>query len=518
MPEGGHAGGDEVSASGWRRWLALGFTLSTVTLVVIDSTVLIVSVARIIEDLDTDVVGVQWCFTGYAVVFASGLVIAGRLGDMYGPRRMVLLGTTLFGVGSLIAALSQSLPMLLLGQSLIEGIGAALLVPNTLSLIARTFSGRSRIAAFSAYATSLGAAASVGPVLGGYLTSEHSWRWAFGINVILAPVVFVGLLVTTSRDPAAGGRQRLDVRGALLIAGGMFLLVFGLSQGGVYGWWAPTAPVTIGDLEVWGASAPISVVPIALLCGVALLVAFCRTEIGLERRAAHPLFEFSQFRLRTFRLANLSTFFSAFGQLGVAVSLALYLQDVKGLSPLQNGLWVAPANVALLFGAPFGGWMSRRTDATTTLRVGVVGQIVGLGYLVVTVPMDVPYANVLPGFLVYGFATGLYSSQLTRVMLNDIAPSRSGAASGMNQTARQVATALGVATMGMVFAVVSAAYGLDSALRPPLTVAMGTLAISALFVWRLPRIDARPPEVSEAPGAPELSPPGRAGVVPGPIG
>jgi EmrB/QacA subfamily drug resistance transporter len=495
MPEGGHEGGEAgTGASGVRRWLALGFTLSTVTLVVIDSTVLIVSIARIIEDLDTNVAGVQWCFTGYAVVFASGLVIAGRLGDMFGPRRMVLVGTVMFGTGSLIAALSQSLPMLLLGQSLIEGLGAALLVPNTLSVIARTFSGRSRIAAFTAYATSLGAAASIGPVLGGFLTSNYSWRWAFGINVILAPIVLIGLLVTTTRDPAPAGRQQLDVRGALMIASGMFLLVFGLSQGEVYGWWSPTSPLTIGDTDVWGASAPISIVPIALLAGAVLLFVFVRTEVALERRAAHPLFEFSQFRLRTFRLANLSTFCSAFGQLGVAVSMALYLQEAKGLSPLENGLWVAPANVALLFGAPFGGWVSRRTDATTSMRIGVVGQICGLAIVTLTVPTDLSYWYVLPGMLIYGFCTGLYSSQLTRVMLNDIDPSRAGVASGMNQTARQVATAFGVATMGTVFAVVAAAHGVDSALRPPLTIAMGTLALSALVVWRLPRIDSGPAE------------------------
>jgi EmrB/QacA subfamily drug resistance transporter len=508
MPEGGDGGGEVRSATSLRRWLALGFTLSTVTLVVIDSTVLIVSIARIIEDLDTDVAGVQWCFTGYAVVFASGLVIAGRLGDMFGPRRMVLLGTVMFGVGSLIAALSQSLPMLLLGQSLIEGLGAALLVPNTLSVIARTFSGRSRIAAFSAYATSLGAAASVGPVLGGYLTSEHSWRWAFGINVILAPIVFIGLLATTSRDPSPAGRQRLDVRGALMIATGMFLLVFGLSQGEIYGWWSPTAPFTVGETEVWGTSAPVSVVPVSLLAGALLLAAFVRTEVSLERRAAHPLFEFSQFRLRTFRLANLSTFFSAFGQLGVAVSLALFLQEAKGLSPLENGLWVAPANVALLFGAPFGGWVSRRTDATTSMRIGVVGQICGLGMVMLTVPTDLSYWYVLPGMLVYGFCTGLYSSQLTRVMLNDIDPSRAGVASGMNQTARQIATAFGVATMGTVFAAVAASHGVDSALRPPLVVAMGTLTLSALVVWRLPRIDA--PVADE----PDAAPAGRAEVIP----
>jgi EmrB/QacA subfamily drug resistance transporter len=483
-----------------RRWLALGLVLLAVVLPVIDNTVLTVSVPRIMADLDTDITGAQWLFTTYALVFASGLVIAGRLGDMHGPRRMVIIGSVLFGTGSLIAALAPTLPIMIVGLGAIEGMGAALLVPNTTSLIARTFHGRERVTAFAAHAMTIGAAASIAPLLGGYLTTYHSWRWAFGVNVIVAPIVILGLLSTTTPDGAKGDRQRLDVRGALLIASGTFLVVFGLSQGETYGWWRPTGALTIAGRDVWPATAPISIVPLALIAGVALIVVFYRAEVALERRDAHPLFEFSQFRHRTFRLANLATFFMAFGQLGVAISVSLFLQESRGMTPLENGLWVFPSGLAILAGAPFGGWASRRIGAVNTMRIGGTLTVVNLLLIAAALSSDVPYVGALPWFLLYGFGSGMVASQLTRVMLNDIAPHRAGAASGINMAARQTATALGVATIGTIFATVAANSGIHAALWPAMGTAACTLAVSVLVIWRIPRIepDAQPTDVLHA--------------------
>ena len=283
-----------------RRWWTLAITLLAVAVTVIDNTVLTVAIPQIIHDLDTTVTGVQWVFTGYALTFASLLVIGGRLGDIYGPRRILIIGVTLFGIGSLIAALSTSLPMLILGEAVIEGAGAALLVPSTLSIVAHTFEGRERAIAFAAWATAIGAAAALGPVLGGYLTTYQSWRWAFGINVVIAPVVVVGSLLVTPRD-SRGERQRLDLRGAALIASGMFLVVFALSQGGIYGWWTPQHDYSIGGTVVWPTSAPVSIIVVALLAGAGILTLFVRTELVLERQRRDPLFQFSQFRFLTFR-------------------------------------------------------------------------------------------------------------------------------------------------------------------------------------------------------------------------
>jgi EmrB/QacA subfamily drug resistance transporter len=499
-----------------RRWITLSVLILSVIIVVLDTTVLNVAIPSMLRDLETTIPSLEWVISGYALTLASLLIVGGRLGDLFGHRRLFVIGLILFGIGSFIAGLAPNVGLLILGEAVIEGTGAALMVPSTLALLSGSFQGRERAAAFAAWGAAMGGAAAFGPLIGGFLTTNYSWRWAFGINVVVAAVAIVGAMLFIRKSEPTGDRTAIDVLGAVLVACGTFLVVFGLSQGETYGWWRPTGALTIAGRDVWPATAPISIVPIALLAGVALIVVFYRAEAALERRDAHPLFEFSQFRHRTFRLANIATFFMAFGQLGVAISVSLFLQESRGMTPLENGLWVFPSGLAILVGAPFGGWASRRIGAVNTMRIGGSLTVVNLLLIAAALSSDLPYAGALPWFLLYGFGSGMVASQLTRVMLNDIAPSRSGAASGMNQTARQLATALGVATMGTVFAVVSAAYGLESALRPPLTVAMGTLTISLLFVWRLPRIDARPPEGSEAPGSPGVSM-GLPGAVPDPI-
>lgn len=480
-----------------RRWWTLAFSLLAVTITVIDNTVLTVSIPRIMNDLDTNVTGVQWVFTGYALTFASMLVIGGRLGDIHGPRRIVIIGASLFGIGSLLAAVSTTMSMLILGEALIEGVGAALLVPNTLSLIARSFEGRERAFAFATWATALGAAAALGPVLGGFLTTYYSWRWAFGINVIIAPVMVLGMAFLVSRNIGGGDRQRLDVRGAVLIAAGTFLVVFGLSQGETYGWWVPIRSFTLAGRDVWPTSAPVSIVPFAFLAGVVLLYAFVRSELTLERQGRHPLFEFSQFRLHTFRYANIANFSMAFAQLGVSFCVALYLQESEHLSPMQNGLWVLPVGAAILCGAPFGGWLSRSLGTTNTLRVGSALSVVGLVAQAVLLSRNVPYWAVLPAFVAYGFAGGIVSSQMNQMMLHDIAPAKSGAASGISTTSRQTATALGAATLGAIFATVSARHGVHAALLPALLVGALALAGSSAVMWLMPQIDRKPESVAE---------------------
>jgi predicted MFS family arabinose efflux permease len=243
---------------------------------------------------------------------------------------------------------------------------------------------------------------------------------------------------------------------------------------------------------------PISVVPVSFLVGAALLVVFCRTELALERRNANPLFEFSQFRLRTFRLANMATFAMAFAQLGVSIALVLFLQESRHLSPMENGLWFLPSGLATLIGAPFGGWLSRRAGAVVTMRIGSVVNAVGVLLMAWALSSDASYWYVLPAFVVYGFSAGLVASQINRVLLHDIVPAASGAASGINSTARQMATALGVATIGMIFATISKDRGVHAALWPAMGVASVALFASAAVIWRMPRIDSEDHILDEA--------------------
>jgi MFS family permease len=480
-----------------RRWWILGFALLAVTVTVIDNTVLTVSIPQIMRDLDTNVAGVQWIFTGYALSFASLLVIGGRLGDIYGPQRMVIIGIALFGIGSLLASVATSMPQMLVGEAVIEGVGAALLAPNSLSVLARRFvDGRERAFVFAAWASVIGAAAVTGPLVGGYLTTYHSWRWSFRVNVIIAPVVIVGLLVAGGSERERGARQQLDVRGALLIASGMFLLVFGLTQGNTYGWWRPAGAFTIGGGRAWPEGMPISPVPFVFLAGGALLVMFVVAELARERAGQHPLFELSQFRHRTFRYTNISTFFLAFAQLSVSFVIALHLQQSRHLSPMENGLWVLPSGVALLAGAPVGGLLSRRLGPTNTMRLGALVNLSGLLGLTFLLSSEAEYGFVLPSLVLYGVGAGFVSSQMNRILLHDIAPEHTGAASGVHTSARQAATALGVATAGAIFAAIARTRGVDDALRPAMLTGAAAVALSAAVLWKLPQID-RHEEVQE---------------------
>jgi predicted MFS family arabinose efflux permease len=298
------------------------------------------------------------------------------------------------------------------------------------------------------------------------------------------------MLVAGSRDAPREEREQLDVRGAFLVALGTVLVVFGLTQGNSYGWWRPTGGFSVVGHRAWPTGAPISPVPIAFFAGVGLLALFLRLEVDLERRGGQPLFEFSQFRFRTFRLANAATFFMAFAQLGISLCIALYLQESRHLSPVHNGLWVLPVGVALFVGATFGGWLSRYLGATNTIRLGAVINVVGFVGELFALSGNRSYWVILPSFIVYGFGGGVVTSQINRIMLHDIPAARTGAASGINTSTRQTATALGVATMGAVFAAATNAHGVGSALRPALLTALVALVLSAVAMWRMPHIDA----------------------------
>ncbi len=248
-----------------RRWITLAILLMAVLIVALDSTVLNVAIPTILREFHTTLPSLQWVIAGYSLTFAALLIIGGRLGDIFGARRMFIIGAALFGLGSLVASLSTGVVSLVVGEAIIEGTGASLMLPATMSLLSNTFVGRERATAFSAWGAALGAAVAFGPLIGGFLTTNYSWRWAFRINVIAAPIAIIGALVFMRRTPLSGHRERIDVPGALLIASGMFMLVFAISEGATYGWFDPKKPFGIVGSTIWPTSMPFSIVPVAFV-------------------------------------------------------------------------------------------------------------------------------------------------------------------------------------------------------------------------------------------------------------
>ncbi|MBV8303150.1 MAG: MFS transporter [Acidimicrobiia bacterium] len=465
------------------QWVILAVTIVAAFIVVLDNTVLNVAIPTILRDLHTRLPSLQWVITGYALTFAALLIIGGRLGDIYGHRRVFIIGAALFGAGSLLASVSTSVGELILGEAVIEGIGASLMLPATLAIMSSTFTGRIRATAFAAWGATAGVAAAVGPVVGGFLTTNYSWRWSFRINVIVAPLAILGAVLFIKPGKRPGRRPRIDLTGALLIAAGMFLIVFGLSEGGTYGWWKALADFSVGSTRLWRVSAPVSIIPIAIGAGIALLVAFVVVELRMQRRGREPLFELEHLRLKTYRYGLITALVLAMGQLGISFVLPVFLQNAKHLSAEENGLWMLPAGVFVIIGAQIGGVLSGRVGTTNIVRSGLLLYAGGVLLILSVVSLDITAVRLLPGLALYGAGIGFAGAQLTNVVLSEIPDQNAGAAGGANSTVRQVGSALGVSTIGALLTartIAAAAAGMHAASLPTAVKLQAVAGVRAL--------------------------------------
>ncbi len=445
-----------------RRWITLVIVITSIFIVVLDNSVLNVAIPTILRDFHTTLPSLEWVVTGYALTFASLLIIGGRLGDIYGHRRIFIIGAFLFGTGSLVAALSQNVAQLIVGEAVIEGVGAALMMPATLAILTRTFTGRERATAFAAWGATAGTAAGFGPVVGGFLTTNYSWRWSFGINVIIAPLAIAGAMAFMHKGEPASTRTRIDVPGAILAASAMFLLMFGLTEGGTYGWFTPIKAFSIAGHELWPATRTVSITPLIFAVSAAIFFAFYRYESAKERAGLSPLFEFGQLRHKAFRYGLLTSVILAMGQLGLIFALPIFLQDARHLSAESNGLWMLPMGIFIIMGAQIGGRLTRKIGVTPVVRMGLVLETVGLALLAISISPHVTFFELLRGFVLFGFGVGFASSQLTNVVLYDIDREKSGVASGANTTVRQLGGGLGAAVIGSFLTAATVRYAITA--------------------------------------------------------
>jgi len=430
-----------------KRWVTLVVLLLAMAIIVLDNTVLTVAVPTILRDFHTTLSSLQWVLSGYSLVFATLLIIGGRLGDLYGARRMFIVGAATFGVGSFIASISHSVPQMVVGEAIIEGIGASLLMPATVGILSNTFRGPERTMAFATWGTAIGAAAAFGPVVGGYLTTYHSWRWAFRINVIVAPLAVLAALVFMRRDPAVG-RARLDLPGACLVAVGTFSLVFAFSQAPTYGWWQPLGGRSITPI------------PILLVGGLAVLGIFLWYERRREAAKGDALFAPSQLRHLAFRYGLGASGTLSFGQFGFMFAVPIFLQRTRHLDAVGAGLWLLPFGVGILVGAQVAGRMAQLVGSVRVVRVGIAVEAAGLFVVAVILTDAVTFTQLLLSTSVFGIGVGLANSQLTNVILADVDPDKVGVAGGANSTVRQVSSALGIAIVGAVLSTSSARWAL----------------------------------------------------------
>lgn len=473
------------------RWATLAIVLSAVLIAALDSTVLNVAIPTILSEFHTTLPVLQWVITGYSLTFAAFLIIGGRLGDVYGARQTFIVGGLLFAVGSLVASLSTGVLSLVIGEAIIEGLGASLMLPASLGILSSTFSGTERSTAFGAWGATMGAAVAFGPLIGGFLTTHYSWRWAFRINVIVAPLAVLGAILVMRRVTLTRRRERIDVPGALLIAGSMFMVVFAISEGGTYGWWRPLRSVRIAGLDMWPIDFVVSVVPVAVVVSALMLVGFVRLELDKERRDADPLFAMSQLRLPTFRYGLATLLVAAMGQVAFLLIISVFLQESLHLSALEAGLWLMPSGVFIIGGSQLGSMLTRRIGTTQVVQLGLLFEAAGLGAVALVVAPDVRFIDFLGGVALFSVGVGFASSQLTNVILSDVPPEQSGTASGANSTVRMLGAAFGTAIISALLSIETAHRAVDllgsSALSPGLRTRAVAMVQSSGFSITAPR-------------------------------
>jgi len=428
------------------RWIGLLFISIAVALIIVDSTIINVAIPSIVADLDITSTQVQWVQESYTLVFAALLLVFGALADRYGRRRILLTGVVVFASASVLAAFASS-GDLLIGSRVIQGVGGAMVLPTTLSIINATFRGRDRAIAFAIWGSTIGGMVAVGPLLGGWLTTYYSWRWAFGINVPLGIIIIVGVLLYVIESKDAGEPQRIDVVGAILSVVTSASLVFGLIEGRTFGWWTTNDAPTIGT---WTWPFDLSPIPLVFLVTIVSGIAFVRWGIRRQRAGQSTLLAFGLFRIASFRNGNIAALIVSLGEFGIILSLPLWLQNVLGYTALQTGFVLLALAIGSFVASGVAGAFGNRVSPETIVRVGLIAEIVGVVGLGVAISPEATWLSIVPFLFVYGLGVGLATAQLTSVVLKDVPAAHSGQGSGTSSTARQIGSALGIAVLGTV--------------------------------------------------------------------
>ena len=432
-------------------WIGLWVLALALAMIVLDGTIVGVSLPVIIRDLDLSLTEAQWVNSLYSVVFAGLLLTFGRLGDRFGRRRLMILGVGIFMFGSVLAALSGA-GGLLIGARAIQGVGGALVLPSTLSTVNATFRGRDRAAAFGVWGAVMSGAAAVGPLLGGVLTKFADWPWIFWVNIPLGIAVIIAALFFVHETRADIHGTGFDLAGPILSALGFGALVFGLIEGTNLGWWTPKAELGIGPWT-WPGDAVISPVPVAIALGAIIIALFVWREARRSRSDLSAMLDTSLFRIPTFSWGNITAGLVAVGEFLLVFILPLHLTTSLGLDVLGAGYVLAAMAAGAFVAGALARHLADRFGSPNVVVLGLGLELVGLAGTALMVSMNQSAWLVALVLLPYGLGLGLASAQLTSTVLADVPVDQSGSGSAVQSTVRQVGSALGSAVGGTVLAI-----------------------------------------------------------------
>lgn len=439
-------------ASTRTRWIGLLFISMAISLVIIDGTIVNTIFPEIIKELSLSSTEVQWVQESYVLVFASTLLIWGFLADRVGRRRLLVIGILIFIASSVWAGSADGASSLILAR-IVQGFGGAMVLPTTLSLVNATFQGRERGIAFAVWGSTIGGMVAVGPVLGGWLATDFTWRWAFLINVPLGVLIVVGLALFVIESRAPGEKKSLDWIGAALSVLFFGPLVFGLIEGRVYGWWSVNEK---NAFSLGGFSWPsegLSVIPVALTLAVVAGVLFVLWEIRRQRKDLGVLLDLNLFRIASFRNGSLAALIISMGEFGLIFAIPLWLQNVMGMTPIGAGLVLLFLAGGAFVASGIGGALSGKLPPARAVQIGVLLEIVGIVGFGLVASTETGWVAIAPFLFIYGVGVGLATAQLTGVIMVDVPMEKTGQGSGSQSTVRQIGSALGIAVIGtMLFA------------------------------------------------------------------
>ncbi|TMK86587.1 MAG: MFS transporter [Actinobacteria bacterium] len=409
-----------------RKWWVLVAMVFGLFMPMLDNLVVNVALPTIQRQLGAGVSGLQWIIDAYTLTFASFMLTGGALGDLYGRRRFFMGGLITFTIGSLLCALSQSIGQLVAFRAL-QGLGAAMLLPGSLSIITATFSGRERGSAIGIWAAMSGLAIAIGPVIGGFLVEHVSWQSIFWINVPIGAIglTMTALVVRESRDPSKS--RRLDPAGLITGTSGLFFLVYALIEGNARGW-------TDG----------------LILGGFALSAVLLAVFFYIESHRESPMLPLSFFRIPTFAAANIEAAAVFFAMFGTVFFLTLYLQNVEGYSPVAAGIRLFAFSVVILVVAPLAGRLSDRFGSRWFMTIGPLIAAGGMGLMLRT-DVGSSYATViLPSFLVLAAGMALTMTPMTAAVMGSVPTRNAGVASAATNTSREIGGVFGIALLGAI--------------------------------------------------------------------
>ena len=423
-------------------WLPLVALAIAQFVMVLDQSAMNVSISALVADFDTTVTTIQAVITLYCLVMAMFMLTGGKVGDMIGRRRAFVVGLIIYGCGSAVTAVAPSVAILTLGWSVLEGLGAALVLPAMVALIAGNFQGASRKVAYAVIGGVAGAGIAVGPILGGWATTQYSWRIIFAGEVLLVALI----LVMTPKVVDAvrtGPAPKLDLVGSVLSAAGLGLLVLGVLQSSTWGWLRPTqdSPVT-----PFGFSLTVFVIGF----GVVLLWAFTKWQGHRESAGRDPLVHLALLKIAPLRSGLIGLFSQNLILMGVFFTIPLYLQLVIGLDALATGLKMLPVSITMFLASAAGSRLSGRYPIRSIVRAGLATTMVATVMLLGTIEPELDNSSFAWSMAVLGVGMGLIASQLGNVVQSSVDASGRGEAGGLQFTGQQLGSSLGVALLGAI--------------------------------------------------------------------